>query len=287
MILIDWNQLCVSNIAIHSKNVDVQDINMIRHMILTSIKKIKNKFGDEFGELVIACDSDSYWRKKYFPYYKIRRVATKEKSKIDWKLLYENANIIREELKENFQYRIIRVNDAEADDIIATICKENGNFMNYGEKILIYSSDEDFLQLQKFSNIKQYSTSAKKFLETNDPERELKEHIILGCNGDDIPNVLSDSDCFALKKRQTPIRTTKLSVWLDEPIENLFETTKIKMNYDRNKALIDFDCIPSYVNDSILESFEIQESKPKKNLLNYFIKNKLKMLIPNISDFYQ
>jgi hypothetical protein len=51
-------------------NVKVEE-NMLRHMILNSIRALKSKFSDKYGELVIACDNKNCWRKEIFPYYKV------------------------------------------------------------------------------------------------------------------------------------------------------------------------------------------------------------------------
>ena len=60
------------------------------------------------------------------------------------------SNQIR--FKENLPYKMIEVYGAEADDIIATLCK---HFQD--EKIMIVSGDKDFIQLQTYPNVKQYS----------------------------------------------------------------------------------------------------------------------------------
>ena len=51
-----------------------------------------------------------------------------------------------QELKDNFPYRVIDVEGAEADDIIGTLCMEHGTILNSDEKILILSGDKDFVQ---------------------------------------------------------------------------------------------------------------------------------------------
>ena len=46
-----------------------------------------NKF-DRVNELVIAVDDKSSWRKAYFPRYKESRKKTRDKSDVDFPLLY-------------------------------------------------------------------------------------------------------------------------------------------------------------------------------------------------------
>ena len=52
----------------------------------------------------------------------------------------------------------------EADDVIGALVHNTQEFGNF-EPIMIISSDKDFIQLQKFSNVKQFSPLQKKFLQ--------------------------------------------------------------------------------------------------------------------------
>ena len=55
--------------------------------------------------------------------------------------------------------------------------------------------------------------------------------------------------------------------------------------YKRNEALVDLSKIPVDVYNDILAQFNEQESKKKGDLFNYFIKFKLKNLMPHIGEF--
>ena len=65
MILVDFNQVVISNfmtqVGAHT-NIAL-DESMLRHMILNTIRAYRQKFVEDFGELVICCDSKRYWRK--------------------------------------------------------------------------------------------------------------------------------------------------------------------------------------------------------------------------------
>ena len=61
-------------------------------------------------------------------------------------------------------YRVIEIAHAEADDVIGTLCHDQGMVLGDSNPILIISGDKDFIQLQKFSNVKQWSPSQKKWL---------------------------------------------------------------------------------------------------------------------------
>ena len=154
IIIVDLNQVAIATITAQAGNhADAVQPDLIRHMILNSIRKYKTKFSD-YGEVVIASDDKKYWRREMFPYYKANRKADREKSDFDWPMIFNTIATVRDELQENFPYRVLRVSGAEADDIIATLCK---NFHDR-EKILIVSNDKDFIQLLRYNNVAIYRT---------------------------------------------------------------------------------------------------------------------------------
>ena len=285
MYIIDFSQVMLSNIMVQLGNhTNAQvDENMCRHMVLNSIRMYKTKFGLEYGKMVIACDATNYWRRQLFPYYKANRKKSQAASELDWKAIFECLNKIRDELTEYFPYSIIRIDTAEADDIIGTLCKEYGNT---NEKILIISGDKDFQQLQRFMNVKQYNPVMKKFITCNDPDRFLKEHIIKGDSGDGIPNFLSDDNSLVTGVRQKPITQKKLDSWVNKDPEEFCDSMTQLRNYKRNQQLIDLNMIPDEVYARVIESYMSQlEKKASPGLINYFITNRLKNLMENMNEF--
>ena len=286
MILIDYNQICIANLMMQLKHSELSE-DLIRHMILNSLRYNKQKFGKEFGELVICCDDKNYWRKDIFPYYKAHRKSDREKSPLDWNMIFETLNKVRDELKETFPYKVIRAQRAEADDIIASICHKYGHLgikNGSAEPILILSSDKDFAQLQKYANVEQYSPNTKKWIRISNPERYLREHIMRGDRGDGIPNFLSKDSCFVNGERQKPLSIKKIdSCAALEPSE--FCDEKMLRNYSRNEVLVNLDCVPEWIQESIINQFDKYQEPDRKGLLSYFIKNKLRNLTEHIGDF--
>jgi hypothetical protein len=279
----DFSQVTLSNIMMqigNHTNAQIEEA-MVRHMILNSIRMYRSKFGSEYGELIIACDSKNYWRRSLFPYYKANRKKSQAASELDWKAIFDCLSKIRAEIKEFFPYRVIDIETAEADDVIGTLCEEFGDTY---EKILILSGDKDFQQLQKFRNVQQYDPVQKKKIICNNPEQFLVEHIIKGDAGDGIPNVLSDDNCFVIGKRQSPITQKKLDSLIQA---NMFENHDHPnyRNFARNRQLIDLTQIPVTVKQQIMETYLQQANKKSNNLLNYFIANKLKNLTDSIGEF--
>jgi 5'-3' exonuclease len=262
-------------------NAQIEE-NMVRHMILNSIRSYKVKFGSDYGEMVIACDNTNIWRKKIFPYYKANRKKSQETSDLNWKLIFECLNKIRAELKEFFPYRVIDIESAEADDVIATLVT-SVSFRSDCSEVLILSGDKDFIQLHKYGNVKQYDPVRKKWITHNDPIQYLKEHILKGDASDGVPNILSSDNCFVIGERQRPLTAKKMEHYL-KLTPNEMETA-IARNYMRNKQLIDLDETPEEIRVKVMESYIAQENKDKSKLMNYFITNKLKNLMENLNEF--
>ena len=280
MILIDLNQVCIANILQEIKQLKKIEPLLVKHMILSTLLFYRRKFRDQYGDLVICCDSKKSWRKDIFPFYKANRKSTRAKDDIDWNGIFEVINSITQDLKSKFPYAVISVDQAEADDIIGVLAK------NYyrNEKIMIVSSDKDFLQLQKYYSVEQYSPTQKKLLQSNSPYQYLKEHIMKGDRGDGIPNFLSDDDTYVTDKRSKKILKTKLEAWTNlDPTE--FCDEKMMRGWKRNQQLVDLSHTPQDIKQKIVDQYDTYEYNQRDKLLNYFIQNKLRNLIEHIGDF--
>lgn len=293
MIILDYSQTIISNLMAElggRRDIDL-DVGLLRHMVINTIRSHNNKFKREYGELVIACDNKKYWRKSVFPYYKAHRKKAREESGYDWNVIFEAINQIKKELKETFPYKVIEVEGAEADDIIASLCKwsqtndliQNG-LIEEPRKILIISGDHDFFQLQKYKNIYQYSPTKKKFIVEDNPQSMLLEHIIKGDKGDGIPNVMSNDDCIVVGERQKPISSKKIEQWINDP-STMPTDVVFSRNFDRNKTLIDLSLIPEPVESDIINSFINCPVNDKSKILDYFIDHKMKLLMEHIEEF--
>ena len=282
MILVDLNQVLLSGLMaqISSQKGVKLDEGLVRHMILNILRMHIRNFRKDYGDVVLCCDNRKYWRKEFFPFYKAGRKKTREKSDLDWHLIFDMLAKFKSELRENFPYKVIDVEGAEADDIIGTLVP----IYSAHEKILILSSDGDFLQLQHYGiNVKQYNPAQKKFVKSDNPSLELKEKIIRGDKGDGIPNMFSPSDCFVRDLRQKPITKSVLDKYLKEDVVDYSETDKA--NYSRNATLIDLSLIPTDIKEKIINTYNEAKPASRQKLLNYFIENKLKNLMDVIEEF--
>jgi len=277
MILVDMSQIMMASIMMHlhmQKEKQI-DENMVRHMILNSLRMYRTRFISEFGELVLCYDSRHYWRRDYFPEYKHSRRKGRESDSKNWDEIFGCLNKIKEEIKDNMPYKFLEVYGAEADDIIATLCSESA------DEVMILSGDKDFIQLQIYPNVKQYSPITKKMINGINPDDYLKEHVLKGDSGDGVPNVLSPDNSFVDGIRQKPLSKKKIAAMIDGDFPN----DEIKRNYQRNKTLIDLGCAPNELRTEILNTYKDAPEIGRSKILNYFIKQRLKTLTESIGEF--
>jgi len=278
MILLDNNQLIIANIFVAMKHSDIEDENTIRHLCVNAYRHYNQKFKAEFGDIIICHDSPHCWRKDSFKEYKANRKVSKAKSDHDWNKIFDIMTTIREEIKDNFQWKNISVPHAEADDIIASIVEDSIPI----EPILIISSDKDFQQLQKYSNVKQWSPLKQNYIVCENPENYLLTHIIKGDSSDGVPNILSDDDTFIDKdKRQTPMTKKKMSSIVDDLSE--WENTD---NWKRNKKVIDFSEIPEEIKSNTINELNKPHERNTGKIYSYLVENKLASLLEVAEELY-
>lgn len=285
MILIDYNAIAIGTIVTQKLAIDE---NLIRHMILNSIRMYRKKYFREYGEVVIASDSGKNWRYEAFPQYKAKRKEARKESTIDWKEVFRITNLVLNELRENFPYKVVVVDDCEADDVIAQLALSTQVDFGHVEPVMIISSDKDFGQLQKYSNIHQYSPMLKKEIKIDNPRQQLLELVLKGDQADGIPNVLSNDDVFVEGIRQNKLTQKKIDeISKDLDDGELLYAAAWYRNYLRNKKLIDLTETPDRLKQEIINNFEGQGDKSdnKKKVMNYLITNRCRQLIEVLGDF--
>jgi 5'-3' exonuclease len=276
MILIDFTQTVIAGLMAQIKSNDGEiNENMLRHMILNSLRNYQKRYASDYGEMVLCTDASHPWRRDFFPLYKANRKKTREADDKDWQLIFDTLHEVKMEIKENFPYRYMYVENCEADDIIAVLTKHSK------EPVLIVSGDKDFQQLQKYDYVRQWSPNLNKFVDCDEPDVFLKEHILKGDKSDGIPNILSNDDCLDLGIRQTPLRKPVLEKYLRISIEN---DDKYYRNYLRNQNLIDLDMIPDKIEDAILSEYS-QTEPVRGKVFDYLRTHRLNQLLDNIGDF--
>lgn len=283
MIIIDFSQISIASFMAQP-DAELSE-NFLRHMILNSIRMYNKKYKDDYGQMVIACDGANSWRKRVFPQYKAHRKKARAESSMDWELFFTYLNQIREEIKENLPYKFVHIEGVEADDVIGTLVEQTQEF-GKAEPVMIISSDKDFIQLQKYKNVKQFSPIQKKLVTDANPHLYLFEHTIRGDKGDGIPNILSPDNAIVDGLRQSPITQKKIDAWLAKA-EDLKSAMDIETyrNYQRNQQLIDLSLIPQDIKDNIINTYESHVLPPRARILDYLIKKRCRLLVESVGEF--
>ena len=279
MILIDYSGIAISNIF--ARKVTVSE-DMVRHMILNSLRMYNLKYRKEYGTMILACDGGS-WRKQIYPQYKANRKTSRDASGLDWQEFFRILGMVRDEVKEHLPYKVVHIQGIEADDIIGALTEKTQNFGEH-EPVMIISADKDFIHLQLYSNVRQFSPMTKAFVKEKDATQYLFEHIIRGDSGDGIPNVLSPDNTFVDKIRQKPISAKKIEQWgaSRNALDKVMDESTYR-NFQRNQALIDLSKVPQDKKALIINTFE--SVKPNSNVLNYLISKRCTQLIECAEEF--
>jgi hypothetical protein len=287
MIIIDYSGLAMGSMLSQDKNAPI-DETVTRNLILNTLRGYNVKYKAKYGKMVIACDGGS-WRRDIFPEYKANRRKNREEGVAthDWDEIFRIMGVIREEIEEYLPYKVVKIGNVEADDIIAILVETTQEFGNH-EDVMIVSADKDFIQLQKYGNVKQYSPMTKKMIEDKNPHKYLFEHILRGDSSDGVPNVLSPDDVFTSGGRQTSLRSTKIDEWYQTP-DNLQSVmpAEIYTNYLRNKKMIDLSCIPEDIKESIVTTYNSVPETPNSKVFSYLVKKRCSnMLVSCANEFF-
>lgn len=280
MILVDANQIAISHLMVRNKIENGINIDSIRRSIVKVIARIKRQYSAEYGEVVLCYDDKNYWRREIFPFYKKNRKQEREASKYDWDEVFSVLNKIRDEIKNNLPYKVLQVQGAEADDIIGTLTIHNSR-KETPEPILIMSADKDFIQLHRYSFVKQYDPIRNRWIENDNPIQYLQEHIIRGDRSDGIPNILTCDDAIVSGKTQKKMSKEKIATLASMDPSEFTNYIRLR-NWKRNAELIDFGRIPQPVKTRILMAHT--KSRPAASVdINYFIRNNIQDLMEEFS----
>ena len=277
MILVDANQIAISHLMVRQKIEDGINIDSIRRSIVRVLARIQKQFGPEYGKMILCYDDKSYWRTQVFPFYKKNRKQERETSKYDWDMVFSVLNIIRDEIRRNLPYYVIQVQGAEADDVIAALSRYNHNT----DKILILSADKDFIQLHKYSTVKQYDPIRNRWIVNEDPIQYLQEHIIRGDRSDGIPNILTCDDAIVNGKTQKKMSKEKIAALASMNPSDFTNYIRLR-NWKRNSELIDFAKIPRPIVDNIIMTYNKYRVNTSIDI-QYFIDNNIQDLIEEFS----
>ena len=191
----------------------------------------------------IDCPREQIWRMEHYANYKANRDSSKHRKANVKELFKFTYNTIIPDLEENKGIKTIRIDHAEADDVIAVI-KTELRRVQPNRKIIIITGDHDFLQLNdentSIVNLKNKDLTEKS---CGDPEKDLLKKIIQGDSSDNINSVF---DKCGAKTTQKYIENMELFY------EKIEKDQKAKKKFEFNKLLIDFKNIPEHIKNNII-----------------------------------
>lgn len=291
VLIVDLSQLASATMMHVFKEGDKINTPMMRHLVLSTLKHNVLKFRNKgYNEVIICVDNAQpcYWRREFAYYYKRNRSKGRETSNWDWEGYFEGIKEVIDEFKKYMPYRIIDVPKAEADDGIAVLTKL---LSSQGHKVLIVSSDGDFVQLHKFPGVSQYSPMAKKFVKskTGSPALDLMTKVIKGDRKDNVASIKVRSDFYYTMvegERTPPTKSTFVEKCLDniDDIQTILTEAELT-RFKENQVLIDFDYIRDDIKNAILETYNNYNKPGKGRIYSYFVKSGLSKLIKDINDF--
>lgn len=279
VVLFDFNNLVFRNFFIKevNPNSEMPDFMLWRYNIFNSIYQSLWK-EKNVVEVVIAVDDKNSWRKSYFPRYKESRKKQRDKSDVNWELMFKNVDKLVSDLKHYMPFKVVKIRSAEADDVIAIIAK------NIEETAVIISNDEDYLQLSS-DRVLLYNPGKKKYVTCDDTSKFLVEKIMLGQKKDDIFNIITPDDWGKTKETKDkrkpgfgPATLKKvfaegLDGWMEKKqINKIYGEIDVKKHYKRNQILIDFNKIPRTIINRVLDQYENYYFPPPSNMFQFFKK---------------
>jgi len=263
------------------KSVPTGKINTgyMAHVIYASILTLTKKFNASTSNRVFICiDSKPSWRHdfyvencKQFPEYneKTYKGDRNKHEELPFDEIWKSYDIIVDNLAENTDFNVVKVPKAEADDIIAVLAINTNN-----EDVYVCSSDKDFHQLQR-ENVHIYDPIKKIIIPPIDVERHKQIHFL----------VAGDDNIKAVKPRCGKKTAEKM---IESGLDDILKSDpEIRKRYEFNKTLIDFDCIPETVVDSIKK--EVYNSNDMcyngSKLMNFFSKYQMKRMLDRMNEF--
>lgn len=178
------------------------------------LDKISKNTGVPVDQMIVArdCPLATIWRRQHYEGYKAKRLESdKGVSTYGPYIKHLNGKYL-----DKFRC-VLRVDQAEADDIIGTLVRYY-KFTQPETPLIIIANDSDYNQLMRYDGIRIYNPKGDKWVECDDPADALAEKIRRGDSSDEIPAGLP---------------------------------THLK------RLLIDLSCVPRNVQDKVMSAYQI------------------------------
>lgn len=263
--LFDMNNLAVR--CYFNKEIEAEsgypNIKLWKYFVIDSI--YKSLFKERYvNEVILAIDDKVSWRKLYWNRYKESRKKKRDVAKIDWNVFHEEYRNFCEEISKTLPFKIIQVENAEADDIIAVMAtKDNGEYV-------IVSNDEDYLQLIS-DRVVLYNPQKMEFMKCDNPELFLVRKCLEGQKKDDIFNIKTPLD-WPEDKRKPGFGPAAADKVVSYPggYQKWLVDNKLVERYNVNRILIDFNKIPKIIRSRIMSVYNSYKLPDPSGFYNYF-----------------
>ena len=255
---------CITDVDVEEEGFEQVDITQYADFVETLkgrfieiLQKIKNMvseynstmFSDTYGDMLFVLDPEHgsksrSWRYEIYPEYKGQRKSAREKKPYDvYKIFAKSVELLREngDMERRFGMRIVSADNAEADDIIATVFMDEDNA---GFNKFLVASDRDYLQLENVTQMNimgdavQIEQPYPELMKVT-PQDYLLAKILTGDTSDNITQVFYKVGYkTAIKKYVSNLE------FLNESLEN---DAVAMEKFNRNTRLIDFARIPKRI----------------------------------------
>lgn len=246
--IVSWYRNEMSNIIDHStimENVDF--INRYTFMFKNVLMKFQKKYGIPNCNIILAkdCSRSDIWRNDIFPEYKKNR-DDRSGNKFNACIFKYTYSSIIKSMHDNLGFKVIDMDRAEADDIIA-LCTNTIHAFNHTTNIYILSNDKDYIQLvNEHTHVLDMKFIPLINTFTDNPRDYLLIKIILGDKSDNIPPIARRIG----KKRAMSL--------INNPYEldKLLKNDQVRQQFELNQKLIDFSNIPTSLRINIQHKFD-------------------------------
>ena len=254
-----------------------EKVGMALHLTLASVNQVVRKYNIDH---VVFCLEGRSWRKDFYPQYKANRAianqALTEKEQEENTMYWETYDTFTTYLREKNNVSVLRVPNAEADDLIARFTHLHPEDQHY-----IISSDSDFLQLIS-DNVKQYNGITNQLITKDgyfddrdrpvkdkktgelkiceDPEYILFKKIIRGDATDNVfsayPGIRENGSKKTVGIREAFDDRAKQGFnWNNMMLQRWSDHDgnehRVKDDYERNRVLIDLAAQPDHVKETV------------------------------------
>ena len=229
-------------------------VDKFKKTFIETVEKLPKKLNiDKTDKPIIIvgkdCKRQDIWRNELFPKYKGTRDNSPENGFMGgpfFKMVYEEQLFI-----QGGASYIVKHNQLEADDCIAISVKSLLKEFPQACNIYIITSDKDYLQLAG-EQVHLYNLAFKNLVEQKscmgNPLCDLFCKILTGDTSDNIPSV------FPKCGPKTAFKYFENRELLEKKLQ---ENELYKKQYELNKTIIDFDCIPENLVCEFLDNYKI------------------------------